>query len=118
MIVLGLVLKAGAGWEISASLTLMMILYGSLLSTGAVLFEEWRFHHYNRIADVFRLVLHALSESFWYRPMLTVWRVIGLAQAIRGKKAQWGEMTRVNVIGGSSDTIKMRPESPLIQPKK
>lgn len=118
MIVLGLVLKAGAGWEISASLSLMMILYGSLLSTGAVLFEEWRFHHYNRISDVFRLVLHALSESFWYRPMLTFWRVIGLAQAIRGKKAQWGEMTRVNVIGGSSDTIKMRPESPLIQPKK
>ncbi|MDO3411381.1 glycosyltransferase [Saccharibacillus sp. CPCC 101409] len=85
--------------RVSLSLALMMLLFGSLVSTGAVLFEEWRFHNYNRLRDVFRLFFYALSESFWYRPVLTLWRTHGLLQAIRGKRHGWGEMTRVNVLG-------------------
>ncbi|QDH21753.1 glycosyltransferase family 2 protein [Saccharibacillus brassicae] len=87
--------------QVSLSLALMMLLFGSLVSTGAVLFEEWRFHNYNRIRDVVRMFLYALSESFWYRPVLTIWRAQGLIQAIRGKKHSWGEMTRVNVLGAA-----------------
>ncbi|MEJ8304878.1 glycosyltransferase family 2 protein [Saccharibacillus sacchari] len=99
--------------QVSLSLALMMLLFGSLVSTGAVLFEEWRFHNYNRLRDVFRLFFYALSESFWYRPVLTLWRTHGLFQAIRGKKHGWGEMTRVNVLGANAKKAPIPGTGPM-----
>ncbi|GEM_PF-151628 len=102
--------------EISLMLALVMLLFGSLMSTMSVLFEEWRFHNYNRISDTFRLFFYALSESFWYRPLMTWWRTIGLFQAIRGKKHGWGEMTRVNVLGANKKQIVV--PSPIAVPEE
>ncbi|UQZ36952.1 glycosyl transferase [Paenibacillus sp. PK3_47] len=84
--------------ELSMALLLVMVIYGSLLSAGAVLFEQWYVGRYNKIADLFRLFFYALSEAFWFRPLMLAWRSKGLYQAIRGKQHQWGDMVRSNVM--------------------
>ncbi|WP_235190036.1 hypothetical protein [Bacillus gaemokensis] len=48
------------------------MLYGSFLSVGVVLLEEWSMKKQNSIKDFTFLLLWSLTESFWYRP-LTVW---------------------------------------------
>ncbi|TMV49027.1 glycosyltransferase family 2 protein [Paenibacillus mesophilus] len=78
-------------------LFLSMLLYGSFLSMGAVLLEEWTLSKYNRVSDVTRLFFWALSETFWYRPIQTVWRLNGLFKSLRGKRHEWGEMTRKGI---------------------
>ncbi|WP_172197910.1 glycosyltransferase family 2 protein [Saccharibacillus qingshengii] len=104
--------------EISLVLALVMLLFGSLMSTMSVLFEEWRFHNYNRISDTFRLFFYALSESFWYRPIMTWWRTVGLFEALRGKKHGWGEMTRVNVLGANKKPGTIQGAQPVPPEKK
>ena len=80
----------------SFALLLMSILYGSFLSMGAVLLEEWSLRKYPRISDLNRLVVYSLTETFWYRP-LTVWyRLEGVWRFIR-KKQGWGVMVRKGV---------------------
>lgn len=81
-------------WEFSAVLFLMLLVYGSFLSMGAVLLEEWSMRKYPRVSHLVRLFLYAMTETFWYRPIMTVWRFQGLIQAIRGKKHGWGDMVR------------------------
>lgn len=83
--------------QFSLLLLILMILYGSFLSVGAVLLEEWRLRKYPYISDLTRLFFYALSETFWYRPLMTFWRFQGLLQAMRGKKQGWGEMSRKGV---------------------
>ncbi|MCP8969454.1 glycosyltransferase family 2 protein [Ectobacillus ponti] len=72
-------------------------LYGSFLSAAAVLLENWGVRNYPRIRDLTKLFVYALSESFWYRPVTSYWRLIATFQAIRGKTG-WGEMKRKGVI--------------------
>ncbi|MGO4500969.1 glycosyltransferase [Paenibacillus sp. 2RAB27] len=90
----------------SALLLAAMILYGSFLSMGAVLLEEWGMGRYNRVADVSRLFWWALSESFWYRPIQTIWRCRGLVQAIFGKRQEWGDMVRKGISVSQGGTGK------------
>ena len=78
--------------QYSLALLLFMVMYGSFLSMGSVLLEEWRLGKHKRVAELNRLFFFALSEAFWYRPVLTYWRVKALFSAIRGKKQGWGEM--------------------------
>ncbi|HZG56071.1 glycosyltransferase family 2 protein [Paenibacillus sp.] len=73
---------------------LLILLYGSLLSAGTVLLEELSLKKYNRVSDVTKLFLCALTESLWYRPLMLWFRLVGLVEAIRGKKHGWGDMAR------------------------
>ncbi|RXT06274.1 glycosyltransferase [Ammoniphilus sp. CFH 90114] len=84
-------------WQSACILFLLMFAYGSFLSMGAVLLEEWSLRRYNKPLELTRLFFYALAESFWYRPLMTIWRFQGLVEAIRGKKHSWGEMTRKGV---------------------
>lgn len=80
--------------KIALLLALAMLSYGTILSMGAVLLEEWSWNRYRKVSDLARLFFFAFTESFWYRPITAYWRLIGLIEAIRGKRHQWGEMTR------------------------
>ncbi|OPA79107.1 glycosyl transferase [Paenibacillus selenitireducens] len=75
----------------------LMVVYGSFLSMGAVLFEEWRLGKYPKISELNRLLFFALSEAFWYRPMLTLWRVRAMMTLLFGRAQGWGEMQRKGV---------------------
>ncbi|WJE14233.1 glycosyltransferase [Halobacillus sp. ACCC02827] len=93
IIVIGLIFSF-ISIEVSIAMGLLTIFYGSMLSSLAVLLEEWTYHKYPDLKSVVVLFLYALTESFWYRPMLVWWRVAGLYQAIRKKKGSWGDMNR------------------------
>lgn len=81
----------------SLALILLMVVYGSFLSMGAVLLEEWRLGKHQKITELNRLFFYALSEVFWYRPMMTLWRIQALFAILRGKKQGWGTLKRKGV---------------------
>nr|WP_238933705.1 glycosyltransferase [Brevibacillus choshinensis] len=81
----------------SLALILLMIVYGSFLSMGAVLLEEWRLGRHQKISELNRLFFFALSEVFWYRPIMTFWRVQALFSILRGKNQGWGTLKRKGV---------------------
>lgn len=83
--------------QYSLPLILLTVVYGSFMSMGAVLLEEWRLENYKSISDLNRLFFFALSETIWYRPLMTLWRVQSFISAVRGKKQSWGEMKRKGV---------------------
>jgi cellulose synthase/poly-beta-1,6-N-acetylglucosamine synthase-like glycosyltransferase len=81
----------------SLPLIIFMVVYGSFLSMGAVLLEEWRLGNFKRVSELNRLFFFALSEVLWYRPLVAIWRVQSLMAAVRGKKQSWGDMNRKGV---------------------
>lgn len=78
-------------------LILLMIVYGSFLSMGAVLLEEWRLGKHQKLGDLNRLFFYALTESLWYRPLTTAWRFMAVLVALTGKRRGWGEMKRKGI---------------------
>jgi len=96
VVVIGLVFGGQHYLQQSLPLILLMVAYGSFLSMGAVLLEEWRLGDF-KISELNRLFFFALSETIWYRPVMIIWRVQSLTFAIRGKKQSWGEMKRKGV---------------------
>lgn len=80
--------------KISLLLALALLSYGTILSMGAVLLQEWSWNRYRKVSDLVRLFFFAITESLWYRPIVAYWRFVGLIEAIRGKRHQWGDMTR------------------------
>ncbi len=75
-------------------LIVLMILYGSLLSMGAVLLEEWRLGKHQTFSELNKMFAFAVSETFWYRPILNYWRLVAIISIIRGKGKSWGEIRR------------------------
>lgn len=78
------------------TLFLVSILYGSLISSFAVLLEELTLHKYPEPKHLFILFFYALTESFWYRPLLVIWRLQGLINSLK-KTANWGDMERKGI---------------------
>lgn len=78
----------------AAAISILMVVYGSFISVGAVLLEEWGQRKYSKISDLFRLFFYALSESFWYRPLMTISRLQGMFELGQRKQGEWGKMTR------------------------
>ncbi len=83
--------------EYSISLLLMLVVYGSFLSLGAVLLEEWQLGKYQKVSELNRLVLYSLTESFWYRPLLAFWRMKALFVVVFKKDQGWGSIKRNGV---------------------
>jgi len=68
--------------------------FGILLSTSAVLLEEFTPSRYPSWKHSPKLFGAAILENFGFRQTLTLWRVQGLWEGLRGKKATWGVMER------------------------
>ncbi|GAA3729875.1 glycosyltransferase [Salinicoccus jeotgali] len=79
--------------EMAVLLMLTFILYGSIFSIFSLLVEAWSTDSYSRPRYTLSLVLLALTETFWYRPLTLIWRMEGLLNFIR-KKQVWGQMER------------------------
>ncbi|WNS81419.1 glycosyltransferase [Domibacillus sp. DTU_2020_1001157_1_SI_ALB_TIR_016] len=77
-------------------LFLVTIFYGSFISALAVLLEEMTLHKYPKVSHLVRLYLWALTETFWYRPFMVIWRIQGIFAAFR-KKHNWGNMKRKGI---------------------
>jgi hypothetical protein len=53
------------------------------------------FHIYPKPVHTLYLFAVALAENVGYRQLNSMWRLIGLVRWLSGKKASWGDMTRV-----------------------
>jgi cellulose synthase/poly-beta-1,6-N-acetylglucosamine synthase-like glycosyltransferase len=80
------------------------VTFGILLSTTAVVLEEFTVRRYPSWRHSFHLFFAAIIENFGFRQILTWWRVQGLIEGIKGKKGGWGEMERrgFRVVGKAS----------------
>src|SRR5262249_7550259 len=78
---------------VAALFFMVSIAFGFLLSVSAILIEELTLRRYPNPADLLRLMVAAVLENFGYRQLMTVWRAIGLLDALRGKTG-WGAMER------------------------
>jgi cellulose synthase/poly-beta-1,6-N-acetylglucosamine synthase-like glycosyltransferase len=79
--------------EIAWMLFLAAVVYGTMISLTSVILEEISFRRYLRVRDLLRMVWYGTIESFGYRQLSTWWRMRGVVDFLRGKRA-WGAMTR------------------------
>lgn len=83
-------------YEFSIALTLLFLLYGSILSCLSVLLKAWSTNEYSSMKGVFVLLFMSLTETFWYKPLTLVYRFEGFIKTLLGAK-DWGDMERVGL---------------------
>ena len=71
------------------------VLYGQVLTVGAVLLEDVTPNRHPVWAELRRMRWHAWAENLGYRQVLQVWRIGGLWQLAR--KSGWGTMERAGL---------------------
>lgn len=69
--------------------------FGMLLSVTSLVLEELSFHTYPKVRDVLWLFVAVIVENLGYRQINSYWRLRGVVEWLFGRKAKWGEMTRV-----------------------
>ncbi|MDO9184882.1 MAG: glycosyltransferase [Bacteroidia bacterium] len=74
-------------------LLLFVYSFAIMVSTLALLTEEYTFHQYPKIKHYFQLLLVAIIEPFYYHPFLVYSALKGNWEKIKGIKT-WGDMTR------------------------
>lgn len=79
--------------EFAIILSLLFILYGSVFSMVAVIFEAWAMKTHPKINDIIRLFIYSSTEVLWYRPLTIFWRCEGILQFLL-KRSEWGHMER------------------------
>jgi cellulose synthase/poly-beta-1,6-N-acetylglucosamine synthase-like glycosyltransferase len=85
-------------WDFFIILLGLVISFAICFSMLAILAEELTYHQYKRKTDMFKLILTALQEPFFFHPFGTWSAIMGNIDLIIGKK-NWGEMTRTGFQG-------------------
>ena len=80
-------------FELAILLTLLFVIYGAIFSAMAILLEAWSTRTFPRVRDVIRIIILALTEIFWYKPLTLIWRCEGFLHFLLGKNV-WGTMQR------------------------
>ncbi|MGE7673393.1 glycosyltransferase family 2 protein [Lysinibacillus sp. NPDC094403] len=83
-------------YEAAVMLLLLFVIYGVIFSIASILFEAWAMNTYPRKRELFRMILLAFTEIFWYRPLTLLWRCEGLVRFVL-RKSDWGNMKRVGI---------------------
>jgi len=73
------------------------VLYGQVLTVGAVLLEDVTPNQHPVWAETSRMRRYAWAENLGYRQLLQCWRIAGLWQLVR--KTGWGAMERTGLSG-------------------
>ena len=79
--------------EVAILFFIVSVLFGIVLSTSAVLLEEFVARRYPRTLDVVRLFVIAILENLGFKQLMTYWRTEGLIDGLKGKTG-WGKMER------------------------
>lgn len=69
------------------------ILYGILLSIGAILLEEYTFSKYPSISQLLKLSFYGILENFGYRQLTVLFRIEGIIKYNKNKTS-WGNIQR------------------------
>ncbi len=91
-----IVTALGLGWVAPLTAVLffaLAVLYGLMLSFGALLVEEHAFRRYRAWRCTIRLMGAAVLENFGYRQLSTLMRAAAFVTLLRGQ-AGWGQMPR------------------------
>jgi cellulose synthase/poly-beta-1,6-N-acetylglucosamine synthase-like glycosyltransferase/phosphoglycerol transferase MdoB-like AlkP superfamily enzyme len=80
-------------WSFFFVFFFFIICFAYLYSLFAILMEVYSFNQYKRRVDIFRLLLTALSEPFYFHPFIVWSGIRGLVNLIANENG-WGEMTR------------------------
>lgn len=75
------------------SFFLVAMLYGTILSTGALLLEENTFRKYPRIDQILKLFLYAVIDNLGYRQLNTIYKVEAML-GFRKNRSSWGRIER------------------------
>ena len=75
------------------SFFLVAVLYGTILSVGALLMEENTFRKYPRISQILKLFRYAVLDNFGYRQLNTIYKVEAML-GYRKNKSSWGSIKR------------------------
>jgi cellulose synthase/poly-beta-1,6-N-acetylglucosamine synthase-like glycosyltransferase len=75
------------------SFFLVAVLYGTILSVGALLLEENTFKKYPDIRQLLRLFLFSFVDNFGYRQLNTIYKVEAMF-GFKKNKSRWGELKR------------------------
>jgi cellulose synthase/poly-beta-1,6-N-acetylglucosamine synthase-like glycosyltransferase len=73
------------------------VLYGLVLSFGAIALEDASFGRHSGWDQLSRVLRYAVLENFGYRQLSHIWRLEGFWQLIR--KGDWGAMERKGLAG-------------------
>lgn len=84
--------------------------YAVLVSVAALAVEEFSYHRYGRWRDLAAAGAAAVLENVGYRQLTAFWRVQGLVDALRGREAVWGVMTRS---GFGDEASAAEPAAPV-----
>lgn len=91
-----MIVGLSSGWIRSDVVVLFFvveILFGMMMSFGAVLIEDSAFHKYPKVGQLGVLLVISLVENLGFRQLTTFWRVIGTFKYIMGDSS-WGKMQR------------------------
>jgi cellulose synthase/poly-beta-1,6-N-acetylglucosamine synthase-like glycosyltransferase len=66
---------------------------GVLLTTAALVLEEFSYQRYHRGRDIARLLAYTVLENFGYQQLHDVWRAVGYVDIAR-RKTGWGAQQR------------------------
>jgi hypothetical protein len=75
------------------SFFLVAVLYGTILSVGALLLEENTFKKYPDIKQLLQLFFYSFVDNFGYRQLNTLFRVEATF-GFKKNKNRWGELKR------------------------
>ena len=75
------------------SFFLVAVLYGTILSVGALLLEENTFRKYPDLRQLLHLFFFSFVDNFGYRQINTVYKVEAMF-GFRKNKSRWGELKR------------------------
>jgi cellulose synthase/poly-beta-1,6-N-acetylglucosamine synthase-like glycosyltransferase len=80
-------------WPVAKLMLLAALVYGVLISVGAVLLEDVFFRRYRRLGELLKMLLVAVAENFGYRQLTMWWRITGWIDFLR-KKGGWTSIPR------------------------
>jgi poly-beta-1,6-N-acetyl-D-glucosamine synthase len=80
-------------WTFFLCLLAAVYSFAIFISMLALLSEEMSYFKYTHKRDIFKMILVAFVEPFWFHPRVVWWSLKGNFDLFKGKKA-WGEMTR------------------------
>ena len=86
-----------ANWPYFFVMLLFVYFFSISFTTYAILFDHIAFHRYKKKSMVFRLLMAAWIEPFFYHPMVLYWSIRGNIDYFILKKRTWGNMSRIGL---------------------
>lgn len=85
------------GWLDAKYLIALLVLFsfGVMITVMSLMIEQDEIEQFTNPMDLIKVLLTACVENLGYRQICSFWRMRGLFQHFRGKKATWGSMERV-----------------------